>query len=140
MSMSCTAVAPILCLISTVLVPRGWYSDRAFQSALLEASEMSAARFQDLIDATTVIAYLAIWSLWMTQTLTIFTWPTRLNLLYLSAQLPQWQAVAGTIVVKSSNSLRINWRGTGRPIKGLRNVHNRRPRLTPRGSTDHPPQ
>ncbi len=28
------------------------------------------------------------------------------------------------MAVKSSNSLRINWRGTGRPTKGLRNVHN----------------
>ena len=30
----------------------------------------------------------------------------------------------GTIVVTSSHSLRINWRGTGRPMKGLWNVHN----------------
>jgi len=27
------------------------------------------------------------------------------------------------IVVTSSNALRSNWRGTGRPMQGLRNVH-----------------
>jgi hypothetical protein len=45
------------------------------------------------------------------------------------------------MVAKSSNSLRINWRGTGRPIKGLRNVHNTGVRGCPRGVaplTHHP--
>ena len=40
------------------------------------------------------------------------------------------------IVVKSSNALRNNWRGTGRPMKGLRNVHNTVLRRTRRPS--HP--
>jgi hypothetical protein len=38
------------------------------------------------------------------------------------------------IVVKSSNALHMNWRGTGRPMKGLRNVHNTVIRRTHRPS------
>ena len=46
-----------------------------------------------------------------------------LNLRYLSAYLLRWYAVMDTIVLASSNALRMHWRGPGRPMQSLRNVH-----------------
>jgi hypothetical protein len=80
-----------------------------------------------------------------------------IDLLYVSTSFLWWQAVVGIIGVKSSNSLRMNWRSTGRHMESLRNVHNtvicctlspsyplrqhqgRRLRLTPRGFTVQAP-
>jgi hypothetical protein len=47
-----------------------------------------------------------------------------LYLLYVWTSFLWWQGVAGTIGVKSSNALRMNWRCTGRHTEGLRNGQN----------------
>jgi len=47
-----------------------------------------------------------------------------IDLLYVSMSFLWWQAVAGTIAVKSSNALRMNGRYIGRHMEGLWHVHN----------------
>ncbi len=77
-----------------------------------------------------------------------------IDLLYVSTSFLWWQAVAGTIVVKSSqlvaHELAVHWATHGgpaertkhlhqqhaRPVAHVRQRQGRRPRLTPRGFTD----
>ena len=39
------------------------------------------------------------------------------------ASLMLYEAVTSTMALTSGNALRMHWRGTGRPMQGLRNVH-----------------
>src|SRR6266436_6586647 len=52
-----------------------------------------------------------------------FLLPITIDLLYISTSFLWWQAVVGTIVIKSSNPLRMHGRCIGRSMQGLRNVH-----------------